>query len=144
MDIQEKAARTAASRENELEFFKRDPEGYAKFRAAQYGPRGAGRAMTYNEASDNVQKLLESTIGMMEVMNIRKKAKAEGRPEPSIIEIKEMLIQREMQGAGTGISGASTAKKVMTMADIQATSASSGKTPEEVRKAAIAAGYTIQ
>jgi hypothetical protein len=32
----------------------------------------------------------------------------------------------------------------MTMADIQATASSSGKTPEEVRKAAIAAGYTIQ
>jgi hypothetical protein len=70
---------------------------------------GAGRpergVMTYDQASDNVQKLLDSPSGIMEVTNIRKQAKAAGQPEPSLIEVKEMLIRREMQGAGAARSG---------------------------------------
>jgi hypothetical protein len=78
-------------------------EAYDKVRGAGRPERGV---MTYDQASDNVQKLLDSPSGMMEVTNIRKQAKAAGQPEPSLIEVKEMLIRREMQGAGAARSGA--------------------------------------
>ena len=77
-------------------------EAYDKVRGAGRPERGV---MTYDQASDNVQKLLDSPSGIMEVTNIRKQAKAAGQPEPSLIEVKEMLIRREMQGAGAARSG---------------------------------------
>ena len=43
-----------------------------------------------------------------------------------------------------GVGSAPTGGKTMTMADVQATAASSGKTVDEVKKAAIAKGYSIQ
>ena len=82
----------------------REEAARIKFLAEQQ--KTGGRAMTYNEASDNVQNMLDSTTGMMEIMAIRKQAKDAGHPEPSLPEIKEMLIQRELRGAGVVQSGA--------------------------------------
>jgi hypothetical protein len=112
--------------------------------------RGAGRpdraALTYAQASDDVQKLLDSTNGMMEVYEIKQSAKKAGKPEPSLAEIKEMLIQRMLQDSRSRFAGqgSPTSAKTMTMADVQATAKSSGKTVDEVKRAAAAAGYTIQ
>jgi len=109
--------------------------------------RGLGKtdrsAMTYDQAADNVSKFLDTTAGVMEISAIRKRAKDAGQPEPSLTQIRDMLIQRELQGAGARTS-APLGGKVMTMADVQATATASGKTVDEVRKAATAAGYTIQ
>lgn len=130
-------------RPTEIDFFRQDPEGYARFQAAKLGPRNEPKAMTYDQAADNVSKFLDTTAGMMEISNIRKQAKAANQPEPSLTQIRDMLIQRELQGAGARTS-APLGGKVMTMADVQATATASGKTVDEVRKAATAAGYTIQ
>jgi hypothetical protein len=130
-------------RPTEIDFFRQDPEGYKRFQAARLGPRNEPKAMTYDQAADNVSKFLDTTAGMMEIFTIRKQAKAANQPEPSLTQIRDMLIQRELQGAGARTS-APLGGKVMTMADVQATATASGKTVDEVRKAATAAGYTIQ
>lgn len=79
--------------------------------------RGLGRpdrtVMTYDQAADNVSKFLDTTSGMMEVSAIRKKAKEAGQPEPSLSQIRDMLIQRELQSAG-GRSGATPAAQTTT------------------------------
>lgn len=71
--------------------------------------RGAGKpdraALTYAQASDDVQKLLDSTNGMMEVYAIKQSAKKAGKPEPTLAEIKEMLIQRMLQDSRSRFAG---------------------------------------
>jgi hypothetical protein len=71
--------------------------------------RGAGKpdraALTYDQASDNVQKLLDSPNGMMEVYAIKQSAKKAGKPEPTLPEIKEMLIQRMLQDSRSRFAG---------------------------------------
>lgn len=66
--------------------------------------RGAGKpdrtVMTYDQAADNVSKFLDTTAGIMEISAIRKRVKDAGQPEPSLSQIREILIQRELQGAG--------------------------------------------
>jgi hypothetical protein len=121
-------------------------ENLAKIAAAQYGPKLGAKEMTYDQASDNVKNFLDSTAGITEVNAIKKRAKDAGQPEPSILDIRETLIDRELRRAAarSGTSAATPTGKIMTMADVQATATSSGKTVDEVKKAAIAAGYTIQ
>jgi len=67
--------------------------------------RGAGKpnksGMTYDQAADNVGKFMDSISGMQEIAAIKKRAKESGQPEPSMSQIREMLIQRELQGAGS-------------------------------------------
>jgi hypothetical protein len=67
--------------------------------------RGAGKPdkarMTYDQAADNVGKFMDSISGMQEIAAIKKRAKESGQPEPSMSQIREMLIQRELQGAGS-------------------------------------------
>lgn len=79
--------------------------------------RGTGKpdrtVMTYDQAADNVSKFLDTTSGMMEVSAIRKRAKDAGQPEPSLSQIRDMLIQRELQSAG-GRSGATPAAQTTT------------------------------
>lgn len=87
-------------RPTEIDFFRQDPEGYARFMAARQGPRNEPKAMTYDQAADNVSKFLDTQAGMMEIFAIRKQAKEAGQPEPSFSQIRDMLIQRELQGAG--------------------------------------------
>jgi hypothetical protein len=112
--------------------------------------RGAGRpdrtVLTYDQAADNVAKFLDTQAGIMEMAAIKRRAKDAGQPEPSIQDIRAILIQRELQGAGSRFAGqgSPTGAKTMTMADVQATAKSSGKTVDEVKRAAAAAGYTIQ
>lgn len=55
----------------------------------------------------------------------------------------QQYVRMRDQMAGMG-GASSLGAKVMTMADVQATATASGKTIDEVRKAALAAGYTIQ
>ena len=93
-------------RPTEIDFFRQDPEGYARFQAARLGPRNEPKAMTYDQAADNVSKFLDTTAGMMEIAAIRKQAKDTGKPEPSLSQIRDMLIQRELQGAGARTSTA--------------------------------------
>jgi hypothetical protein len=57
-----------------------------------------------------------------------------------VTNFQQYVRMRDQMAGNTGAAGA----KTMTMADVQATATSSGKTVEEVKKAAIAAGYTIQ
>jgi hypothetical protein len=57
--------------------------------------------MTYDQAADNVGKFMDSISGMQEIAAIKKRAKESGQPEPSMSQIREMLIQRELQGAGS-------------------------------------------
>jgi len=61
--------------------------------------------LTYDQAADNVAKFLDTQAGLMEMSAIRKRAKDAGQPEPSIQEIRSMLIQRELQGAGSRFAG---------------------------------------
>jgi hypothetical protein len=71
--------------------------------------RGAGKpdraALTYAQASDDVQKLLDSPNGFMEINAIRQSAKKAGKPEPTLPEIKEMLIQRMLQDSRSRFAG---------------------------------------
>jgi hypothetical protein len=71
--------------------------------------RGAGRpdrtVLTYAQASDDVQKLLDSPNGFMEINAIRQSAKKAGKPEPTLPEIKEMLIQRMLQDSRSRFAG---------------------------------------
>lgn len=66
--------------------------------------------ITYDQAADNVAKFLDTQAGMMEIFAIRKRARDAGQPEPSIMQIREMLIQRELQSGGrSAASGAPAA-----------------------------------
>lgn len=56
--------------------------------------------ITYDQAADNVTKFMESNPGMQEIMAIQKKAKDAGQPAPSMAQIREALIRREMEGGG--------------------------------------------
>lgn len=47
-----RAALISAGRENEMDFYRRDPEGYAKFKTAQYGPRNDGRLEIAKERNE--------------------------------------------------------------------------------------------
>ena len=83
-----------------------------KIEAAEYGlnaVKGAGKpdrtTLTYDQAADNVAKFLDTQAGLMEMSAIRKRAKDAGQPEPSIQDIRSMLIQRELQGAGSRFAG---------------------------------------
>jgi hypothetical protein len=42
---------------------------------------------------------------MMEMAAIKRRAREAGQPEPSNYEIRNMLIQRELQGAGSRFAG---------------------------------------
>jgi hypothetical protein len=71
--------------------------------------RGAGRpdrtVLTYDQAADNVAKFLDTQAGIMEMAAIKRRAKDAGQPEPSIQDIRSILIQRELQGAGSRFAG---------------------------------------
>lgn len=54
------------------------------------------KPITYNEAADNISKWMESMAGMSYISKIQKEAKAAGKPVPDAMEIRSVLIQREM------------------------------------------------
>jgi hypothetical protein len=85
------------------------------------------RAATMERYADNWEKL--------DVMQKNELAKQ------GVTNFQQYARMRDQMVAGNiGAAGA----KTMTMADVQATAKSSGKTVDEVKKAAIAAGYTVQ
>jgi hypothetical protein len=92
--------------------------------------KGAGeerRAATIERYADNWEKL--------DVMQKNELAKQ------GVTNFQQYARMRDQMVAGnTGAAGA----KTMTMADVQATAKSSGKTVDEVKRAAVAAGYTVQ
>jgi hypothetical protein len=59
-------------------------------------------------------------------------------------EYKKISADLNKTSGAASAGGDAGGKNVITMADIQRTAASSGKTVEEVRAAAAAKGYTIQ
>jgi hypothetical protein len=61
--------------------------------------------LTYDQAAGNVDKFLETPAGMMEMAAIKKRAKDAKQPEPSNYDIRNILIQRELQGAGSRFAG---------------------------------------
>jgi hypothetical protein len=71
--------------------------------------RGAGRpdrtVLNYDQAAGNVDKFLDTQAGMMEMSAIKRRAKDAGQPEPSNYDIRNMLIQRELQSAGSRFAG---------------------------------------
>lgn len=98
--MQAEAAKKVANRPTELEEFLQNPEKVAEFYGAKNRPKIEGKGvLTYNEAADNVDKYIKTSVGIMEVMSIQEKAKKEGKPVPSSSDIRQMFIQREMQSA---------------------------------------------
>jgi hypothetical protein len=65
--------------------------------------------ITYDQAADNVTKFMDSIPGMQEIAAIRKRAKDAGQPVPSMAEIRDILIRREMEGGGRTPAGAAPA-----------------------------------
>jgi hypothetical protein len=93
-----------------IDFFRQDPEGYGRFMAAGRGPQTAGErqdrtVLTFDQAAGNIDKFLETPAGMMEMAAIKKRAKDAKQPEPSNYDIRNMLIQRELQSAGSRFAG---------------------------------------
>lgn len=131
--IKAQAAMLSAGKPSEMELALSRPEDYKRVmemraQAQQLKKDPAQvRADTLERYADNWEKL-----DMMQKNELAKQG------------ISNFQQYTRMRDQMAGVGGAPTGGKTMSMADIQATASSSGKTPEEVRKAAIAAGYTIQ
>jgi hypothetical protein len=86
-----------------------DPKDAEAYLANIERIKGLGRpdrtVLNYDQAADNVAKFLETPAGMMELAAIKKRAKDAKQPEPSIQDIRAMMIQRELQGAGSRFAG---------------------------------------
>jgi hypothetical protein len=128
-----RAAMISAGKPNEMDVALNQPEAYARLLKARAEATQARvspeerRAATMERYADNWEKL-----DMMQKNELAKQG---------VTSFQQYVRMRDQMTAGnTGAAGA----KTMTMADVQATATSSGKTVEEVKKAAIAAGYTIQ
>jgi hypothetical protein len=61
---------------------------------------GAKGQLTYDQASDNVDKFLTSTQGMAYLAQIRTEAKQQNKPLPDQFTIRNQLIRRAMEDAG--------------------------------------------
>jgi hypothetical protein len=127
-----RAAMISAGKPNEMDVALNQPEAYARLLKARAEATQARvspeerRAATMERYADNWEKL--------DVMQKSELAKQ------GVTNFQQYVRMRDQMAGNTGAAGA----KTMTMADVQATATSSGKTVEEVKKAAIAAGYTIQ
>ena len=128
-----RAAEINAGKPSEMDIALNRPEEYArvlKARAeatqARVSPEDR-RAATIERYADNWEKL-----DMMQKNELAKQG---------VTNFQQYVRMRDQMTAGnTGAAGA----KTMTMADVQATAKSSGKTVDEVKRAAVAAGYTVQ
>jgi len=110
VDAMKAEATAKLGRPTEIDFYREDPVGYGKFQAARRGPQTAGdrqdrTVLTFDQAAGNIDKFLETPAGMMEISAIKKRAKDAGQPEPSNYDIRNMLIQRELQSAGSRFAG---------------------------------------
>jgi hypothetical protein len=91
-------------------------EAYERIKQLSSGYKGE---MTYDQATDNAQKFLESTQGMSYIQERRADAKKNGQPVPSTIEIRDELIRNEMSKSGRPAApGASSNKKVLDFSKI--------------------------
>jgi hypothetical protein len=122
--------------------------------AARYGVKYTGQNKDFEHRKavlDVLQKDEGVKIAQMKVAQLEAKEKLSTKEQAALDANKAFLQKRyesvsgELQKSGVPTGGDSTGgKNVITMADIQRTAASSGKTVEEVRAAAAAKGYTIQ
>jgi hypothetical protein len=132
------ASMASANKPTPYEQFKRDPQGYTAFLAAQQEKRNP-----WDVINDNIRAEYKDWLQSIEGMTSTPEVKA----------AKQEKIRREMmaeaRAMGVNVPEAAmrqvpTGGKIMTMADVQATAASSGRTVDEVKKAAMAKGYVIQ
>ena len=122
--------------------------------AARYGVKYTGPNKDFEHRKavlDVLQKDEGVKIAQMKVAQLEAKEKLSSKEQAALDANKSFLQKRydsvssDLQKAGGApTADASGGKNVITMADIQRTAASSGKTVEEVRAAAAAKGYTIQ
>jgi hypothetical protein len=100
--------------------------------------RGAGKGIEGRERLGNLKLAAETLSKQLENPLLPKADKDSKSADLNRVQA-EILSLLGMNGT-SGAAGS----KTMTMADVQATATASGKTVEAVKKAAIAAGYTIQ
>lgn len=112
----------------ELMFAIKNPEEYAKAVRAKTGPVAGER-----------QDLAE--LAKLQT-NLTSQLENPGLKDPQRVKLQGMLDQVTARLAT--MSGIGSPSNTMTMADVQATAAKSGKSVEEVVQAAKARGYTIQ
>jgi hypothetical protein len=105
----EAEATAKLGRETILDLFIKDPKKAREYLTMSAEAQAAGRpdrtVLTYDQAAGNIDKFLETPAGMMEMAAIKKRAKDAKQPEPSIQDIRAMMIQRELQGAGSRFAG---------------------------------------
>lgn len=132
----QRLAAQAANRPTELELAMSRPEEYKRAMesraAAQQLKKSPEqvRSDTLERYADNWEKL-----DFMQKNELAKQG---------VTNFQQYTSMRDQMARLGGAPIAQTSGKTMTMADVQATAASSGRTVDEVKKAAIAKGYSIQ
>lgn len=123
-----------AGKLTELELAMARPEEYARVM------RQKAEAMQSRKSPEQIRKEdLERYADNWEKLDMLQKNEL---AKQGVTNFQQYVRMRDQMA---GLGGApSLGAKVMTMADVQATATASGKTVDEVRKAALAAGYTIQ
>ena len=124
-----RAAEISAAKPSEVEFAAANPEAYAKILEAR---AKASQGRVSREA------ILERYADNWEKMDLMQKAELAKQGVTNFQQYVQMRDQLAAAGAQAG------APKIMTMADVEATAKASGKTVDEVKKAAAAAGFQIQ
>jgi hypothetical protein len=76
----------------------------ARAQAAAQALSGKGQ-LTYDQASDNADKWMQSQAGVEYLSRMRKESKESGKPMPSMLDIREQLIKRAMQTSGSAYAG---------------------------------------
>ena len=117
-------AKIAPSNIQELEWARRNPEAYLAAKSTPRAKPEESRAAAMERYADNWEKLdpmQKSELSKEGVTNFAQ-----------YVQMRDRMI------------GGTTAGKTMTMADVQATAARSGKSADEVIQAAKARGFTIQ
>lgn len=128
------AQELTAAKPTELELAMARPEEYARIM------RQRAEAAQSRKSPEQIRKEdLERYADNWEKLDMMQKNEL---AKQGITNFQQYVRMRD-QMAGMG-GASSLGSKVMTMADVQATATASGKTIDEVRKAALAAGYTIQ
>lgn len=123
--------------------------------AARYGVRYTGQNKDFEHRKAVLEVLQKDEgvkIAQMKVAQLEAKEKLTPKEQAALDANNAFLKKRydsvstDLQKSGGAAASAQAGgnKNVITMADIQRTAASSGKTVEEVRAAAAAKGYTIQ
>jgi hypothetical protein len=121
--------------------------------AARYGVKYTGPNKDFEHKKAVLEVLQKDEgvkIAQMKVAQLEAKDKLTPKEQAALDANTAFLKKRyeavsgELQKTGVPAGGDTGGKNVITMADIQRTAASSGKTVEEVRAAAAAKGYTIQ